>query len=381
MKGTTWMLVGILAAGAPGLASAESLRSTLRNASRTVGISGGSAFDALADAIADTAARSLPVVSASAGFTYEYNPELEVFERTSDTLGPLFLERPDTIGRGKVNFNVSYQYVQFDAYDGREIDSLSNADPILLAGGGVTGGANLEYRLGLHSHIVGLSATYGLLDDLDLNLLVPLIQTNFDVGVDTGAQHGHDSNDAFGVGDVLMRLKYRLPDQGRLRSALGLVLRFPSGDQDDFQGTGEFEASPSFYAATILWDRLHPHLNAAVDLRPGEIDRSQARYGIGLDLDVLTRLGLSLAFLGRSEFSGSARFRDTAFLHQTASGPTPLPLLGVEFDRKDYFDVSFGTRVVVWRDVMVFANVIRRLNDDGLRNDTVIPAVGVEGTF
>jgi hypothetical protein len=375
------MLVGILAAGAPGLASAESLRSTLRNASRTVGISGGSAFDALADAIADTAARSLPVVSASAGFTYEYNPELEVFERTSDTLGPLFLERPDTIGRGKLNFNVSYQYVQFDTYDGREIDSLSNADPILLAGGGVTGGSNLEYRLGLHSHIVGLSATYGLLDDLDLNLLVPLIQTNFDVGVDTGGQHGHDSNDAFGVGDVLMRLKYRLPDQGAIRSALGLMLRFPSGDQDDFHGTGEFEASPSFYVSTLLWDRLHPHLNAAVDLRPGEIDRSQARYGIGIDADVLTRLGLSLAFLGRSEFSGSASFRDTAFLHQTASGPTPLPLLGVEFDRKDYFDVSFGTRVVVWRDVMLFANVIRRLNDDGLRNDTVIPAVGVEGTF
>ena len=43
--------------------------------------------------------------------------------------------------------------------------------------------------------------------------------------------------------------------------------------------------------------------------------------------------------------------------------------------------MSFGTRVVVWRDVMLFANVIRRLNDDGLRNDTVIPAFGVEGTF
>jgi len=41
------------------------------------------------------------VVSASAGFTYRYNPQLEVFERTSDTLGPLFLERPDTLGRAR----------------------------------------------------------------------------------------------------------------------------------------------------------------------------------------------------------------------------------------------------------------------------------------
>ena len=30
---------------------------------------------------------------------------------------------------------------------------------------------------------------------------------------------------------------------------------------------------------------------------------------------------------------------------------------------------------------MVFANGIYALNDDGLRNDTVIPAVGIEGTF
>jgi len=30
---------------------------------------------------------------------------------------------------------------------------------------------------------------------------------------------------------------------------------------------------------------------------------------------------------------------------------------------------------------MVFANGIYALNDAGLRNDTIIPTVGVEGTF
>jgi hypothetical protein len=57
------------------------------------------------------------------------------------------------------------------------------------------------------------------------------------------------------------------------------------------------------------------------------------------------------------------------------------PLLGLDFDRKDFFDVSFGVRGVLFGNVMLFANVIRSLNDDGLRNDSVIPAVGVEGTF
>jgi hypothetical protein len=38
-------------------------------------------------------------------------------------------------------------------------------------------------------------------------------------------------------------------------------------------------------------------------------------------------------------------------------------------------------RVVVWRQIMLFANGIYALNDDGLRNDSVIPMGGIEGTF
>ena len=100
-----------------------------------------------------------------------------------------------------------------------------------------------------------------------------------------------------------------------------------------------------------------------------------------MDADVHPRVGLSLSFLGRSEFEGSADSDETSFLHLANGTVQQEPLLGLNFDRKDYIDLSFGGRVVVWRNVMVFANIIRALNDDGLRNDTVIPAFGVEGTF
>ena len=113
-----------LAAGAVVLAmappaAARSFRDSLPGVVRDTGLEGGSAFNALGDALADTAARSLPVTSASAGFTYRYNAQAEVFERTSDTLGPIFLERPDTLGRNKFNINVSYQYVDLDEFDGK----------------------------------------------------------------------------------------------------------------------------------------------------------------------------------------------------------------------------------------------------------------------
>jgi hypothetical protein len=385
-------------------ASARSLKDTLGSASETVGISGGSAFDALAENIADTASRSLPVVAASAGFTYRYNPNIEAFERSTDTLGPLFLDRPDTLGRGKFNVNVSFQYVQFDQFDGADLKTLQNSDPIVLnvldAGGNVIAqrANRLVYNLGIQNYVTAFSFTYGILDDLDVNLLLPVIATTLKVGVQSQQLELADAGQPFtpdvgplrvgrtgdsktGVGDLLLRLKYQLPRLDWLRSAAALQLRMPSGNEDNFQGTGSFEASPFLFASTILWDRVEPHVNLGIDLRADDVARSQARWGVGVDADVHPRVGLSLGFLGRDEFEGSADADESSFLHLTSSGVRQEPLLGLDFDRKDYVDLTFGVRGVVFGNVMVFANIIRRLNDDGLRNDTVIPAFGVEGTF
>src|SRR5206468_4625276 len=90
--------IALLAALVAAPAHALDFRDRFSATAARIGLQGGGAFDALGDEIADTAARNLPVIAASAGFTYRYNPQLEVFERTSDTLGPLFLERPDTLG-------------------------------------------------------------------------------------------------------------------------------------------------------------------------------------------------------------------------------------------------------------------------------------------
>jgi len=384
-------------------AGAESLRGKLGSASELVGISGGTAFDALAGVIADTAARSIPVLSASAGFTYKYNPELDVFERSSQTLGPIFLERPDTLGRNKFNVNLSYQFVQFDQYDGEDLDNLQSADPIVLkdvTGGTVIGltASRLQYRLGIRNHITTLSLTYGILDNLDANLLVPVIATALDIGVTaqqvatagpsgaftpapgppvSGSTDGH----AAGIGDVLMRLKYRLPDLGALRSAAGLQLRVPSGKEDDFQGTGDVEVSPAFYAGAVFWDRVSTYANVICDLNASQASQTQLRWGLGADVDVTRRFGIALAVLGRHELEAPVEAGATDFLYLTPNGLAKQPLLGIDFDRSDYYDLSFGFRVVLWREIMLFANGIYALNDAGLRNDTIIPTVGLEGTF
>jgi len=395
---TATMLGMLYALALPaGHAWAESLRGKLANAITTIGVSSTSAFDAMAETIATTAAHTLPVPAASAGFTYQFNPTLEVFERTSQTLGPIFLERPDTLGRSKLNLNVSFSYVDLDAFDGKS--HLHAPDPIIFQvtnAGTVTGFTtnNLQYKLNVRNYITDLSATYGLLDNLDVNLLVPLIETTLDVGVDsqlvqsfgttggfTGAGTGSASGDKFGVGDVLLRFKYRLPDTGDFRWAAGYQMRLPFGSKNNFQGTGSFEVTPAFFASWHPMKRIEPHANVAVDLRTDDVSHSQARWGVGVDADVLPRLGLVLDVLGRDEFSREAPSGQTDFLHLQNNTLQLEPLLGMDFDRKDFVDLSFGLRAVVWQDVMVFLNGIYAINDQGLRNDLIIPTIGVEGTF
>ena len=395
----------LVATGAgPEPVAARSLESKLGTASELVGISSGSAFDALAESIADTAARSLPVISSSAGFTYRYNTDTEIFERTSETLGPLFLERPDTLGKGKFNVGVSFQYVEFNAFDGQDLTDLHNDNPIVVqafdAAGNPAGlrANRLRYSLGLQNYVTAISLTYGILDNLDVNLLVPIIVTNLRIGVHsqevaTGVPGGPFSpsagpeivgrtdGGATGVGDLLLRAKYQLPRGDCLRSAVGFQMRLPSGSASNFQGTGDVELSPFFYVSTLLWGRVEPHANVGIDVNASDVDQSAARYGVGADVDVTKRFNFNLAFLGRSQFSGIADEEDTEFLHLVGGRTVRQPLLGLDFGRKDVLDLSFGFRLNVWGNVMLFANGIYALNDQGLRNDRIIPAGGIEGTF
>jgi hypothetical protein len=399
----TFLAILVVLGAARG-AAARSLRDDFAQASQSVGISPGSAFNALADSIAGTVANNIPTISASAGFTYRYNPTLEVFERSSDTLGPIFLERPDTLGQGKFNVNVSYQWVEFNTFDGVSLSNLQGANPIVLrtvnASGNLVGftADRLQYRLGLHNNIVAFSFTYGILDNLDVNLLLPLIATSLNVGVTRQQLQtagpdgvfspnsgppvtGRSSGDAFGAGDLLMRFKYELPQLDWFRSAVGLQFRFPSGRVDDFQGTGDFWITPAFYASTLLWSRVEPYVNAAIDIDTIDTAQSQARYGAGFDVDVIPRLGLTFAFLGRSQFERPTPANETNFLYLTPTGTARLPLLGIDLGRKDFFDFSFGFRANVWEGLMLFANGIYAMNSEGLRNSTIIPTVGLEGTF
>src|SRR6266542_1750085 len=44
---------------------------------------------------------TFPLASSAGGFTYQLDPALGVFTRTTDSFGPIYADRADTIGKGR----------------------------------------------------------------------------------------------------------------------------------------------------------------------------------------------------------------------------------------------------------------------------------------
>jgi hypothetical protein len=288
-----------------------------------------------------------------------------------------------------LNVSLSYQWVHIDRVDGQAIDRLSDTRAFIVDAIGEP--SNFIFRrfaIDLTTHQVTTSVTYGATDDLDLNLTVPMLETRLGVHTSAVNQFGvplHTSahGSAFGVGDLFLRGKQRLVS-GRFGDlAAGLVLRVPTGEQDDFQGTGDWETSPMLYAATPSFClatslQAQAYANGGVELNADEVDQSHGRFGAGVDLRIAEHATLAVAFLGREAFAGIA---PPGFFDVRRVNGSRLPFLGLERDRVSTYDLSVGGRLNLWRDTIFgFANVLLPLNDDGFRSD-VIPLIGFEAAF
>ena len=356
--------------------------------------------DQITQQIATAFVRSYPLIAASAGVAYRFDPVTGNFQREPAIAGQVFLERAASIGRGRWNLGVSYQRVPLESLEGQDTDSLSDPVPLALVDdtGQVVGQATLD-RLDISAvtHVTTLSFTYGVTDDADVNLTFPMIASNTGVRLtatatdfitgETDTPSLRDDESDFGAGDLIIRGRYRFFERDPGALAAGLVVRFPTGSVERLRGTGEYEVMPALYASSRTWHlapwaQLSLHLNLGVDVVTGDLGQSEGRWGIGCDWGLTDRATLGLGFLGRHPFEPPVEegFYD---LVRVLPGPRlgTAPLFGLTGDRPDYYDMTVGGRAGVWRDtVIAFINVVVPLNDTGVRTG-VIPLAGVEVVF
>src|SRR5262249_52847881 len=109
-----------LARGYP--ANASTLAGQLSNliVGRSSLVAGTQVPDTITPVITQLAAQAtdFPVPPTTPGYVFAYNPTLGIWERSTGSLGPVFLERAETVGYHKFALGVSYLYGNVDSFDG-----------------------------------------------------------------------------------------------------------------------------------------------------------------------------------------------------------------------------------------------------------------------
>src|SRR5262245_34621001 len=107
LPSTMWVatLTTIAFLASPG--HAASLADQLQSASQT-----GNLANVLVAQRVRSAVRGadFPATATSPSFTYEFDPVLDTFKRSSTSLGPEFMERSETIGKGRFQVDVLYLF-------------------------------------------------------------------------------------------------------------------------------------------------------------------------------------------------------------------------------------------------------------------------------
>src|SRR5688572_13032260 len=81
-------------------------------------------LDNLSSTIASQFLR-FPVGSTAPAFTFQFDPELNVYTRSTEGLGPLQSDRAQTTGKGKITVSFAYSRVKFDVFEGEDLGDRS----------------------------------------------------------------------------------------------------------------------------------------------------------------------------------------------------------------------------------------------------------------
>jgi hypothetical protein len=370
-------------------------------------------FSALANQVG-----ALPQPS-GVGFTYKFDPALGVFSPTGEGFGPIFSQRADTIGKGRITLTASYTRHTFDTIDG---ENLRDGDPVgtvLGVGAGVVRANFLSFKEDVDADVFTIGGLYGVTDQIDVGLTLPIVNVKvkespvrfgfadcplpFNPTTCTNIVPRNDplipqTGETTDVGDLVLRAKYNFWSStslmgGRGGVAAALDVSLPTGNKgerrkftqpvlvvppsglvtDSFftigdppTGTGIVRVKPLLIASGTFFG-ISPHITAGFQLGETQGVTNDFIYEVGLDYTLFKRVTLSADVLGRHALSDVGRQEVTASGLGGTAGP-------------DTITGSFGIKVNPISTVLIFVNVLIPLNDTGVRDD-LTPTFGLEWSF
>jgi hypothetical protein len=238
--------------------------------------------------------------------------------------------------------------------------------------------------------------------------------------VKTNSQIG---SSASGIGDVVLRTKYRVFNQGAAGAAVSLDLRLPTGDSDELLGTGATQAKVMFIGAASVADRLFPHVNFGYTFSSGQISDEATRvrhetspllgpgahlpeqlaainldvpdelnYTFGADAVVHPRVTVAFDVIGRT-LRDVERFalQTNAYEFRAGIPPSGTAAQVSTADREDFRVTkiggnmnlllgAIGAKFNIAGTLIFGANVLFPMSDNGLKPN-VTPTISVDYAF
>jgi len=356
---------------------------------------------------------SLPLPPPASGFTYEFDPGLGVFQRSTTSFGPILSERAETIGARRVSIGFAYQRLSFDSIEGVDLSNIpavfTHDDAQLL--GGREDVVTTVNSIDAEVSRTAMFVSYGVTNRLDVSIAVPFVTADLVVTSDATIQRLGTTNPethffrsfeddigtrrrftafghASGLGDVTVRMKQTVRKGAKQGVALGLDLRLPTGDERNLLGTGAPGVNP-FVAWSANYGALSPHLNAGYQwngdsILGGEPGSGEAKdlpdlatYTAGAVIEVHPRVTAAVDLIGRYIIdSPRLRLEDFHALDNRSVFPN------ITFTSGSFNEISAaaGLKINFFGRLLVDLNLLVPLNSEGLR-DKISPLVGLEYAF
>lgn len=361
----------------------------------------GAILGFITDAIAASAA-NLPLSATTSGATFKFVGGLPV--RTSSSLGPIFGERAQTLGKGRFVVGANMSALNFTSLRGVPLNEITlnfSHDDVPPEGLGQPLRENdiLQVRLDLNLNLLVTTffATYGIADHLDVGIAVPMVHTSltgrstgqfFPFGIPTSHFFAGDSahpvltanaatfGSSTGVGDIALRAKWSIRSTETAGVAFMADVRLPTGSEEDLNGAGQASARGLLLASAKFGD-FSPHLNFGYSARGGRNDAVLATTGFDQPLSDWATLAADVMTewqVGESSLT-SPRVVTIQYPVERIITPTNIPNMK---DHRVYG--SFGMKFRTPGGPILVTNALLPLRRGGLES-RFIWTIGLDGNF
>lgn len=333
-----------------------------------------------------------PIPSAVGLVSFRFNEATGTYERVEGSLGPILAERGSTSGKGNLNISTTYTFAEYQTIAGKDTtrlilhhcltDACTFGDPTFPF---LKDTIDVDLHFRLKSQAIALSVVYGLTNRVDLGIVLPYIRNDlqvfthgfivvapgssatihrFDPAVETPDQYG--TGTAIGIGDIVLRGKMRLNVKGGTDSALLTDVTLPTGDRDNFLGSGHVKLRETFILSKPI-RRFTPHLNLAYEATFGETKLNAFDYRFGSEIAATERVTIS------TDVIGVVRPRATGLFRSEALGDQSL------LSRSEV-DGVLGAKMKIGNDRAFLMNLLMPMNSTGIRPSYVV-TIGVQMTM